>query len=151
MQVVRPVPAVEELSRRIVAAMGLRGALLGVEWKYDRRDGEWKFLEVNARSMLAISVAKFAGADMIDRLWRDKLGLPQPPEGRVRYGRKWAYVKNGLLLFRKHPEERKSLLEYLRLYKPPICFGLWDACDPRPALYDIAPLLTRRLAKTSDE
>jgi D-aspartate ligase len=146
-QVARRAPEVEEGTVRILRHIGFRGSLASVEWKYDARDGVWKFLEINARSVLAIALMKFVGADVIDRLWRDKLGLPQPRQGRIRYGRRWAYLKNGLLLFRKHPEERRSVLEYAKLYRPPICFGLLTLGDMRPFLYDMAPLVSRRFAR----
>jgi predicted ATP-grasp superfamily ATP-dependent carboligase len=150
-QEARRAPAVEEGSRRILEAIGFRGSLASVEWKFDERDSTWKLLEINARSVLAIALMKYVGSDIIDMLWRDKLRLPQAPPAKIRYGRRWAYIKNGLLLYHRFPEARKTLSEYLSLYKPPICFALLDFGDIKPFLYDIAPLLRRRFARKGQE
>ena len=146
-QVARKSAEVEEGTTRILKAMGFRGSLVSVEWKLDPRDGAWKFLECNARSVLAIRLMKFVGADIIDMLWRDKLGLPQKPLGPIRYERRWAYVKNGLLLWRKYPEARKPFLEYLRLYRPPIVPAVFDWRDPLPFFHDIMPIVGRRFSR----
>ena len=145
MQETRPAGEVEEGTRRILRQIGFRGSLASVEWKLDPRDGVWKMLEINARSVMAIALMKYSGSDVIDMLWRDKLGLPQLPPTRPKYQRRWAYIKNGFLLYKKYPGERKGLREYMRLYRPPMCFALLDLTDMKPFLYDIAPLFVRRL------
>jgi predicted ATP-grasp superfamily ATP-dependent carboligase len=150
-QVARKCAEVEENTASILRAIGFRGSLVSVEWKLDPRDGVWKFLEVNARSVLAIRLMKFVGSDIIDMLWRDKLGLPQAPPRPIRYGRRWAYVKNGLLLWRKHPEARRPFLEYLRLYRPPIVPTVFDWRDPLPFVHDIMPIIGRRFARKSPQ
>ncbi len=143
-QETRPAANVEDGTRRILSHIGFAGSLSSVEWKLDPRDSVWKLLEVNARSVMAIALMKFARADIIDMLWRDKTGLPQLPPQPPLYGRRWAYIKNGLLLSRRPASERLPLLKYLGLYRPPICFALFDFADPRPFLCDLAPLISRR-------
>jgi predicted ATP-grasp superfamily ATP-dependent carboligase len=143
-QEARHIPQVEEGTVRLLESIGYRGALASVEWKYDPREETWKMLEINPRSVMAIALMRY-GADILDMLYRDKLGLEEPPQRPVKYGRRWAYIKNGLLLHKRHPEERPSWREYLHLYRPGIVFGLLDWRDPRPFFYDIMPLIKRRI------
>ena len=150
-QETRHIPAVEEGTRRFLEHIGFRGSLAAVEWKFDRRDSTWKLLEINARVVLSIRLMKFAGSDVLDMLWRDKLGLPQLAPQEVKYNRRWVYIKNGLLLYKKYPEERRSLRGYLRLYRPPVTFAFLDLTDMKPFLYDIAPLLGRRFGRRTPE
>jgi len=150
-QVVINAPEVERQAAAYLKHIGYRGALACIEWKRDPRDGLYKLIELNARSVLAIGLAKYAGVDLIDMLRRDKLGLAPLPAPAIKYGRRWAYLKNGVLLYRKHPEKRKTLGEYLRLYRPPICFGLLELSDLKPFLYDVVPLLARRFTRKASE
>lgn len=149
MQETRPAPQIEENTARILSHIGFKGALASVEWKYDRRDATWKLLEINARAVMAIAIMKFAGVDVIEMLWRDKLGLPQLETTKPRYGRRWAYLKNGLLLLRHSQRKRRGFFGHLKLYRPPICFALMDVRDPWPFFHDIAPMLLRRIRRNS--
>ncbi|MHC4711681.1 MAG: carboxylate--amine ligase [Planctomycetota bacterium] len=140
-------PALEEYALRLVRRLDYRGSIFGVEFKYDRRSKQWKFIELNCRSLMSTGCAKYSGVDLVECLWRDKMGLPKPPPGRVRYGRRWTYIKDGLLRHRGYPEHRKSLREYLWLYRPPMGFALLDLRDLRPWFSDIAPLFGRRFGR----
>lgn len=137
-------PQVEEYSRRLLQHIGFRGSIFGVELKYDTRSRQWKFIEMNCRSLMSTGFSKYAGVDLVDCLLRDKLGLPKPPPAKVRYGCRWTYVKDGLLRHRGYPQHRKSLREYFRLYRPPIGLALLDLRDLKPFLVDIAPVVSRR-------
>lgn len=147
MQETRSCPELEEGSRRILARIGFRGSLTSVEWKLDPRDGKWKLLEVNARSVLAIKLPKFSGCDILEALWRDKMGLPALPPPRIKCGRRWAYLKNALLLLRGGRGEGKYFWRYIRFYRPPICFAVFYWNDPMPFLRDMAPVFKRRFGK----
>ena len=149
-QEARKIPKVEELSERVLRAMGLRGTVCAVEFKYDARDGLWKFLEVNCRTLMSTGLLKFAGADALEMLYRDKTGLPQLPLPRIRYGRKIGYVKNALLRHRGYPESRLTPREYLHVYGPPITFGMLDLRDLKPFIRDIWPLFRRRFSSAPE-
>lgn len=135
-----------ELGGRLLRCIGYRGAVASIEFKYDRRDGEWKLIDVNTRTAMQVSLARPAGCDVLEMLWRDKLGLPPLPPTRIRYGMKWIYLKNAFLRFRGYPEKSPSIIEYLSHLAPPVVFGLFSADDPRPFLVDILPLVKRRLS-----
>ncbi len=133
------------LGRRLLSAIGYRGAVASVEFKYDRRDDQWKLIDINTRTSMQSSLARPAGCDVLEMLWRDKLGLPPAPPTTIRYGMKWIYLKNAFLRFRGYREESPSITEYLSHLAPPVVFGLLSADDPRPFLVDILPLVKRRI------
>lgn len=135
------------LSRKIFNQIGFGGSIAVSEWKYDERDGRFKFIEVNPRSYMQISIARPAGVDILEMMWRDKLGIPGKVDcSRVHYGLKWAYLKNGLLRHKGYPEHRLKLRQYLSLYKPPFVCAMFSPWDPKPFFIDIWPLLRRRVA-----
>lgn len=53
---------VAELSRRLLTAFGYHG-LVGVEFKYDVRDGDYKLMEINPRTVSMVQLAVSAGVD----------------------------------------------------------------------------------------
>ncbi len=146
-QEAREVPEIVEPTRRLLESIGYRGAMFGVEWKKHDRDGRWRFVEMNARSLMSIGMSKRAGADAIDMMWRDKTGRPQRPVGRTRWGVRHANLKNALLRHAGYPEARKNIIEYAQLYRPPVSFHILRLDDMRPFLADVWPLLARRFMR----
>ncbi len=137
-------PEIAQMTTRLLKHLGVRGTIFSNEFKYDRRTGAFKFIELNCRSVLSTGFAKYSGVDLVEHLWRDKMGLP-PPVSRLRLHRRWTYIKDALLRHRGYPQHRLSAREYWRLYRPPIGLALFDARDLRPFLLDIKPLIFRRL------
>jgi predicted ATP-grasp superfamily ATP-dependent carboligase len=66
---------VEELSERFLRAINYYG-LVEVEFKQDPRDGQFKLLDVNARTWGFHSIGAAAGVDFPYLLYADQLGLP---------------------------------------------------------------------------
>jgi predicted ATP-grasp superfamily ATP-dependent carboligase len=66
---------VEELSERFLRAINYYG-LVEVEFKQDPRDGQYKLLDVNARTWGFHSIGAAAGVDFPYLLYADQLGLP---------------------------------------------------------------------------
>jgi len=56
------IPEVTELSRRLLSGLQYRG-FAGVEFKFDRRDGSFQFIEINPRSSAMNELAVVAGVD----------------------------------------------------------------------------------------
>jgi predicted ATP-grasp superfamily ATP-dependent carboligase len=138
------IPEARALSRKMLEYMGYRGAVAAPEFKYDRRDGKLKLIEVNVRTPMQTALFRRAGCDLLDMMWRDKLGLPQIRAGKMRQGLGWAHEKNALMRHRAYPEDRPTLREYLRLYRPPVIPALWSISDPGPFFADVWPVVRRR-------
>ena len=68
------VPALEEYSERFLSAVNYYG-LVELEYKLDPRDGQYKLLDVNARTWGYHSLGASAGVDFTYMLYRDQLGL----------------------------------------------------------------------------
>jgi len=69
------VPILEELSERFLREINYYG-LVELEYKLDPRDGQYKLLDVNARTWGYHSLGANAGVDFSYLLYADQLGLP---------------------------------------------------------------------------
>lgn len=79
-------PEVEELSERFLKAIDYYG-LAEVEFKQDPRDGQFKLLDVNARTWGFQCIGVPAGVDFAYLLFADQTGkLPPPSRGRPGVG-----------------------------------------------------------------
>ncbi len=72
------VPILEELSERFLRASNYYG-LVELEYKLDPRDGQYKLLDVNARTWGYHSLGPRAGVDFSYMLYADQVGLPVSP------------------------------------------------------------------------
>jgi len=68
-------PVVEANGRRFMEAIGFDG-MGEIEFKFDRRDGKFKILDVNPRPWGWHTLGGAAGVDFAYLLWRHKVGLP---------------------------------------------------------------------------
>jgi D-aspartate ligase len=69
------IPVLEELSERFLRACNYYG-LVELEYKRDFRDGQYKLLDVNARTWGYHSLGGRAGVDFSYMLYADQVGLP---------------------------------------------------------------------------
>lgn len=69
------VPILEELSERFLRAIDYYG-LVELEYKLDPRDGQYKLLDVNARTWGYHGMGQRAGVDFSYLLYADQIGLP---------------------------------------------------------------------------
>jgi predicted ATP-grasp superfamily ATP-dependent carboligase len=68
-------PQVAQQSRRLLTAFGYRG-LVGVEFKYDKRDGSYRLIEINPRAENDTQLAIDAGIDLPWIAYRHLSGQP---------------------------------------------------------------------------
>jgi predicted ATP-grasp superfamily ATP-dependent carboligase len=80
-------PEIVELSERFLRAVDYYG-LVEVEFKQDPRDGQFKLLDVNARTWGFHSISGPAGVDFPYLLYADQLGIPVD-RGRAKAGVGW--------------------------------------------------------------
>jgi len=81
-------PELEELSQRFLRHIDYYG-LVELEYKHDARDGQFKLLDVNARTWGYHSLGQRAGVDFPYLLYADQLSLPLPDETRAPAGVRW--------------------------------------------------------------
>jgi D-aspartate ligase len=126
-------PAVEGPARRLLAAMRYTG-LVEAEFKYDRKDGRYKLLDVNPRVWTWHGLCGPAGVDFPYLLWRAIHG-EHVPELRGRAGLRWVRMSTDLAAAATDiVRGRLSLRAYFRSLKGPLEFAAFAADDPMPAL-----------------
>ena len=92
-------PALEALSKRFLRAINYYG-LVEVEFKLDPRDGQFKLLDINARTWGYHTLGTHAGVDFPSLLYRDQISSPvEPCRGRpgVSWVRLLTDIPTGLL------------------------------------------------------
>ena len=80
-------PRVVELGSQLLQTIGFRG-ISSVEFKRDRRDGQFKLMEINLRAPLLMAVAIDSGLDIPYIAYRDLVDDPLPPQQPTRFGRR---------------------------------------------------------------
>jgi D-aspartate ligase len=80
-------PEVERLSERFLSSINYHG-VVEIEFKRDPRNGEYKLLDVNARTWGFHSIGAVCGVDFPYLVYADQLGLPTEPM-RARAGVGW--------------------------------------------------------------
>lgn len=122
-------PTVEILRR-----MGFRG--IGVaEYKLDPRDGTFRFMEVNGRSVIYNGLVRRGGLDLVHAAWLDYVVGRTEPIARTDWDGVWIHLHADVLrstLDRRG--EDIALREYVAPYRRPKTFAVWSARDPRPFL-----------------
>jgi D-aspartate ligase len=87
-------PLLEGIAEHFLRAIDYYG-LVEVEFRLDPRDGQYKLLDVNARTWGYHSIGAVAGVDFCRLLFEDQLGRPVTPS-RARPGVTWVRVMTDL-------------------------------------------------------
>jgi D-aspartate ligase len=98
---------------RFMTAVGYRGCV-GIGWRYDRRDGAYKILDVNARVSSVFRL--FAGANDLDVVRLCYLDLSGQPMGDIaaQEGRKWLDERDIRVVLPSRGEDRVSVREWVK-------------------------------------
>ncbi|HXG39631.1 MAG TPA: hypothetical protein VNJ28_01700 [Candidatus Limnocylindrales bacterium] len=132
-------PEVEAAGERFLEAIGYTG-LAEVEFKFDRRDGAYRLLDVNARTWGWHTLGRRAGVDFPYLLWQALEGVPlERVRGRpgVRWVRMVTDVPTALGEIRRG---RLAVRDYLASIRPPIEFSVLAPDDPLPVVAELALL-----------
>jgi D-aspartate ligase len=132
-------PLLAEPSARFLKAIEFYG-LVELEYKHDRRDGEWKLLDVNARTWGYHTLGPAAGVDFPYLLYRDQLGL-SVPRLRARPGVRWIRVVTDMPnAVRDMAAGDLKVRDYLRTLPDVDTEAVFSWRDPLPGLYELALL-----------
>ncbi|MCL5291402.1 MAG: ATP-grasp domain-containing protein [Actinobacteria bacterium] len=125
------IPELEVIGKRLLAAVGYSG-LSEVEFKYDPRDGKFKFLEVNPRTWGWHSIGTRAGVDFTFLLYRSLMGEDVQVEG-FKIGVKWLRLATDLpTVVREIAKRRIGLRQYLDSWTGDVEFAVFSLEDPLP-------------------
>jgi len=130
-----PEPRVRELGLRLLESARYRG-FGHVEFAYDRRDDEFKLLEVNTRVPMWAGVAMTRRFDMARIAYDDLTGNPLPEPADLQEELWWAFLAKDLAVSLRMARERElSPRAFLRPYvQRNKVRGVLAADDPLPAL-----------------
>lgn len=133
------VPELEALAERFVRAVGYYG-LVELEFKLDRRDGQYKLLDVNARTWGYHSLGAAAGVDFPYLLFSDQLGR-ETAAARARTGVRWVRIVTDLPTGLQ--EVRRGRLpwrDYVASVRDSDTEAVFARDDPLPSLAELALL-----------
>jgi predicted ATP-grasp superfamily ATP-dependent carboligase len=132
-----------EPARRLIARLGLSG-MVEVEFKHDRRDGRWKFLDINPRAWGWLTLCIACGLDFPYAQYRYALQQPitLPPP---RYGYRWRRLVTDI------PAGVQEIRHgwttpgrYLRSLVGRSVPSVFDWRDPLPVLGDVVGRMRKR-------
>jgi predicted ATP-grasp superfamily ATP-dependent carboligase len=133
---------VEEAGRRLLGSLDYTG-IAEVEFKYDRRDGRYKLLDVNTRIWTWGGLGAAAGVDFADALWRLARGeqvAPLRPTRNVA----WLHAsRDAVAAAHEMLRGRLTLAAWLRSLRRPLTFAAFALDDPLPGLIELPLALTR--------
>jgi D-aspartate ligase len=132
-------PELDEIARRFLSRIDYYG-LVEIEFKHDKRDGEYKLLDVNPRTWGYHSLGLRAGTDFPLLLFRDQLGQPAAPVRAVP-DVKWVRLNTDLPT--ALPEllaGRLPWLKYVRSVLSADDEAVFERDDPMPAFAEFALL-----------
>jgi D-aspartate ligase len=129
-------PSLEEFSERFLREIDYYG-LVEVEYKLDPRDGQYKLLDVNARTWGYHSLGAISGVDFSHMLFADQIGEPVSPN-KARAGMAWVRMITDLpaaaVAILNHETDVSS---YLRSIRDCDLDAVFSARDPAPGLAEI--------------
>jgi D-aspartate ligase len=130
-------PLLETLSERFLRRIGYYG-LVELEYKLDPRDGQYKLLDVNARTWGYHTLGFGAGVDFPYLLYADQLGRPvEPCRGRI--GVRWIRLVTDLPVgVVEVLGGRLDVQAYLRSLRRPHVEAVFSREDPLPGLAELA-------------
>jgi predicted ATP-grasp superfamily ATP-dependent carboligase len=132
-------PLLAEPSARFLKAIDFYG-LVELEYKHDRSDGEWKLLDVNARTWGYHTLGPAAGVHFPYLLYRDQIGLAVPRQ-HARPGVRWIRVLTDVPnAVRDVAAGDIKVGEYLRTLGNVDTEAVFSWRDPLPGLYELALL-----------
>jgi D-aspartate ligase len=139
-------PKLLEVNRKLLHSVKYRG-LVGVEYKLDPRDGEYKLIEVNARWGLWDGLGAYCGVDLGHIAYLDAIGQKVEPVSTYQTGKKWFSFDRDLSAFLQYRQEGslnlKNWVATLNFSMMHACFA-WEDLGPSVKLVkDLLPKLLR--------
>ncbi|MBC7791316.1 MAG: hypothetical protein H7Z74_15320 [Anaerolineae bacterium] len=133
-EVVADVPVLREMTIEFLSRTGFRG-VAAAEFKLDPRDGSYRFMEVNGRSVVYNGLLCKAGMDVAGLLWADYATGASELVRPNNWPGVWADLHSDLLysfLYRRH--DPISIRRFLAPYGRPTIDAVWSVSDPAPSI-----------------
>jgi D-aspartate ligase len=129
--------SLDEPSERFLRSIGYYG-LVELEYKHDRRDGQTKLLDVNARTWGYHGLGQRAGVDFPFALYADQVGVPGPDGVVAAPGVAWIRLVTDLPTAASElARGRLDLRDYLRTLARFDVESVFSREDPLPGLAEL--------------
>jgi D-aspartate ligase len=130
---------VREMAIRLFQGTGFHG-LAYLEVKRDSRTGEHYAIEANVgRPTGRSAIAEAGGVEILQTMYRNKLGMPLPAKREQRYGRvKWIFLRQDMrsaLHYWRRGE--LTLVSWAKSWQGRKCYAVWSWTDPMPFIADL--------------
>ena len=141
---------VEELAWRFLKSIDYTG-VVEVEFKYDRRDGRYKLLDVNGRFWTWCGIGARAGVDFPYLAWRQAIGESVSP-CRAQPGIGWVHAFRDIMaVYEEYTKGELRVRGYLNSLRKPLSFASLSLDDPLPALVELPVAVLHRVASPHGE
>lgn len=137
---------VEDIGRKIIKRLGYSG-IQGMEFKYDKRDDQYKFIEINPRTWLSISAMADIGVNIVYMAYLHALGekptVKNLPEDKSLL---WIldfedFIRTVYSNRKRYPKSALSYRGWKKSIRMPKAFAIFDKKDIHPWLYKIKTLI----------
>ncbi|WP_153015963.1 carboxylate--amine ligase [Methanofollis ethanolicus] len=126
-------PEVLEQGRRLLDGMDIVG-IAEPEFKYDARDGRYKLMEINLRSMMWHRVGNISGVNVQYAQYLDAAGLDVPVQVQEKEREiHLVYLKHEIINLLTRPGYHRT---FFRNLSGPVSLAFFDRHDLRPFLVD---------------
>ncbi|MFN8601980.1 MAG: hypothetical protein U0842_16045 [Candidatus Binatia bacterium] len=129
--VVDDVPGLRDATLAVARAIGLRGAVTS-EFKHDPRDGRFRFLEVNGRSVIYNALLRRAGLDVADLAWREHVEKSPARMRDTGWRGTWVNLHADLLHALLRRDDALDVRALAAPYRTPLVEAVWSWRDPAP-------------------
>ena len=141
---------VEQLAGRFLKSLDYTG-VVEVEFKHDRRDGQYKLLDVNGRFWTWNGLGALAGVDFPYLAWRQAVGQTVAP-ARARAGVAWMHASRDIVAaYQERSRGTMTVRDYLAGFRKPLAFANFALDDPLPAIVEIPVAVWNRIAHGGKE
>jgi D-aspartate ligase len=116
------------------------------EYKHDPRDGTFRILEINGRSILCNNLLRRAGVDLAGLAWSDYIERCPETARTQHWPGVWINLHADLLYsILRSRKENLALKDFLAPYRRPMIEAVWSARDPKPFLVEWGRTLGKSL------
>lgn len=142
-------PEIEQLATQLISKLNLVG-FSNIEFKYNKIDGKFYYIETNPRVWLQVNFSKNIGINF-PKLYYNFLANKQLiPKDLVIKNGKWVDFLPDLLYWLKYKKKYSiTLLHFIRSWMPIRSTSLFSIRDPKPFLKDLR-LIDRILHKRTN-
>jgi D-aspartate ligase len=143
---------IEVLACRFLESLNYTG-VAEVEFKYDRRDGRYKLLDVNARFWTWTGLGQAAGVDFPYLAWLQALGQDMScVRARAKSGVAWMYASRDVpAAIVEITRGALTVRDYLAGFRKGLVFASLAADDPWPAIAEFPLLAWSHLTKRREQ